>query len=110
MNQLIQTSYLIEKIKIFLKEQNNFYTFNKFLKETKKSSNNFRRSGVDFDLNNPENIKILINSYKSLNGIKEFMVKYLNELEIKVKNLKNQFSEDKEIFFDNFKKLYFEKE
>ncbi len=100
----------LEKIKIFLKEQNNFDTFNKFLKETKKSSNNFRRSGVNFDLNNPENTKILINSYRSLNGIKEFMFKYLNELELKVKNLKNQFSEDKEIFFNNFKKLYFEKE
>lgn len=101
---------LLEKIKIFIKEQNNFDTFNKFLKETKKSSNNFRRSGFNFDLNNPENTKILIKSYRSLNGIKEFMFKYLNELESKVKNFKNQFCEDKEIFFNNFKRIYFEKE
>ena len=63
--------------------QKNVYLF---LKETKISSSNFRRSGINFDLNNHENTKILINSYRSLNGIKEFMFKYLNELEIKVKN------------------------
>ncbi len=101
---------LLEKIKNFIKEQDNFDSFNNFLKETKKNSNNFRRSGINFNLNNPENTKIFINSYKSLNGIREFIFKYLNELELKVKNLKKQFSEDKEIFFNNFKKLYLEKE
>ena len=100
----------LEKVKIFLKEQNDFASFHNFLKETKKKSNNFRRSGIDFDLNNQENNKIFINSYRSLNEIKEFMFKYLSELELKVTNLKNQFNSDKEIFFNNFKKLYYEKE
>ena len=105
-----ETDIFLEKIKNFIKEQDNFDSFNNFLKETKKNSNNFRRSGINFNLNNPENTKIFINSYKSLNGIREFIFKYLNELELKVKNLKKQFSEDKEIFFNNFKKLYLEKE
>ena len=100
----------LEKVKIFLKEQNDFVSFNNFLKETKKKSNNFRRSGINFDLNNQENTKIFIKSYRSLNEIKEFMFKYLSELELKVTNLKNQFNSDKEIFFNNFKKLYYEKE
>ena len=100
----------LEKVKIFLKEQNDFDTFHNFLKETKKKSNNFRRSGINFDLNNQESTKIFINSYRSLNEIKEFMFKYLTELELKVTNLKNQFNSDKEIFFNNFKKLYYEKE
>ena len=100
----------LEKVKIFLKEQNDFASFHKFLKETKKKSNNFRRSGINFDLNNQENTKIFIKSYRSLNEIKEFMFKYLSELELKVTNLKNQFNSDKEIFFNNFKKLYYEKE
>ena len=100
----------LEKVKIFLKEQNDFASFNNFLKETKKKSNNFRRSGINFDLNNQENTKIFIKSYRSLNEIKEFMFKYLSELESKVTNLKNQFNSDKEIFFNNFKKLYYEKE
>ena len=38
------------------------------------------------------------------------MFKYLSELELKVTNLKNQFNSDKEIFFNNLKKLYYEKE
>ena len=100
----------LEKVKIFLKEQNDFASFHNFLKETKKKSNNFRRSGINFDLNNQENTKIFIKSYRSLNEIKEFMFKYLSELELKVTNLKNQFNSDKEIFFNNFKKLYYEKE
>ena len=100
----------LEKVKIFLKEQNDFASFHNFLKETKKKSNNFRRSGINFDLNNQENTKIFIKSYRSLNEIKEFMFKYLSELESKVTNLKNQFNSDKEIFFNNFKKLYYEKE
>ena len=100
----------LEKVKIFLKEQNDFVSFNNFLKDTKKKSNNFRRSGINFDLNNQENTKIFIKSYRSLNEIKEFMFKFLSELELKVTNLKNQFNSDKEIFFNNFKKLYYEKE
>lgn len=100
----------LEKVKIFLKEQNDFASFHNFLKETKKKSNNFRRSGINFDLYNQENTKIFIKSYRSLNEIKEFMFKYLSELELKVTNLKNQFNLDKEIFFNNFKKLYYEKE
>ena len=82
----------LEKVKIFLKEQNDFASFHNFLKETKKKSNNFRRSGINFDLNNQENTKIFIKSYRSLNEIKEFMFKYLSELELKVTNLKNQFN------------------
>ena len=97
----------LEKVKIFVEEQNDFISFHNFLKETKKKSNNFRRSGINFDLNNQENTKIFINSYRSLNEIKEFMFKYLTELELKVTNLKNQFNSDKEIFFNNFKKLYY---
>ena len=100
----------LEKVKIFVEEQNDFVSFHNFLKETKKKSNNFRRSGINFDLNNQENTKIFIKSYRSLNEIKEFMFKYLSELESKVTNLKNQFNSDKEIFFNNFKKLYYEKE
>ena len=95
---------------MYLKEQSDFDSFNIFLKDMKNISKNFRRSGINFDLNNFENIKTFINSYKSLNGIKEFVFKYLIELDLKVKNLKSQFNKDKDIFFNNFKKLHFEKE
>ena len=92
---------------MYLKEQSDFDSFNIFLNDMKNISKNFRRSGVTI-LIIPKT-QNFINSYRSLNGIKEFMFKYLIELDLKVKNLKNQFSEDKEIFFNNFKKLYFEK-
>ena len=101
---------LLEKIKMYLKEQSDFDSFNIFLNDMKNISKNFRRSGINFDLNNVQNIKTFINSYKSLNGIKEFVFKYLIELDLRVKNLKSQFNKDKDIFFNNFKKLHFEKE
>ena len=66
----------------------------------------FRRSGFDFNLNSKENIKILTEIYNTLSIIKEFLLKFINALNLNVNNLKSKFNEDKIIFFEHFKLLY----
>ena len=100
---------LHEKFKIFItssKFQSDFKSFLNFLNKTKKSTMSFRRSGFDFNLNSKENIKILTEIYNTLSIIKEFLLKFINALNLNVNNLKSKFNEDKIIFFEHFKLLY----
>ena len=105
--------YELEKLfinfKAFLKQENQiskFNEFNNYLDILRKKTKMFRRSGVEFNINNSENIKNLVKIYKSLNEINKFLSKLLIVLNSGIKTLDAQFNEDKIIFFEHFSYLY----
>ena len=105
--------YELEKLfinfKAFLKQENQiskFNEFNNYLDILRKKTKMFRRSGVEFNINNSENIKNLVKIYKSLNEINKFLSKLLIVLNSGIKTLDAQFNEDKIIFFQHFSYLY----
>ena len=105
--------YELEKLfinfKAFLKQENQiskFNEFNNYLDILRKKTKMFRRSGVEFNINNSENIKNLVKIYKSLNEINKFLSKLLIAFNSNIIKLDTQFNDDKTIFFQHFSYLY----
>ena len=105
--------YELEKLfinfKAFLKQENQiskFNEFNNYLDILRKKTKMFRRSGVEFNINNSENIKNLVKIYKSLNEINKFLSKLLIAFNSNIIKLDTQFNNDKTIFFQHFSYLY----
>ena len=100
---------LFINFKDFLKQENQISKFNKFnnyLVILRKKTKMFRRSGVEFNINNSENIKNLVKIYKSLNEINKFLSKLLIAFNSNIIKLDTQFNDDKTIFFQHFSYLY----
>jgi len=100
---------LFINFKDFLKQENQISKFNKFnnyLDILRKKTKMFRRSGVEFNINNSENIKNLVKIYKSLNEINKFLSKLLIAFNSNIIKLDTQFNDDKTIFFQHFSYLY----
>ena len=86
--------------------KNNLSNFEEFLEKLKLQSRSFRRNGFEFKNANDKNFFILNDLYKSLTEIKKFLNDFLNTVNDKGLNLKNQLDQDKKLFFNQFKNLY----
>ena len=86
--------------------KNNLSNFEEFLEKLKFQSRSFRRNGFEFKSANDKNFFILGDLYKSLTEIKKFLNEFLNTVNDKGLNLKNQLDQDKKLFFNQFKNLY----
>ena len=86
--------------------KNNLSNFEEFLEKLKFQSRSFRRNGFEFKSANDKKLFILEDLYKSLAEIKKFLNEFLNTVNNKGLNLKNQLDQDKKLFFNQFKNLY----
>ncbi|MFL2818583.1 MAG: hypothetical protein ACJ0BR_02880 [Candidatus Puniceispirillales bacterium] len=86
--------------------KNNLSNFEEFLEKLKFQSRSFRRNGFEFKSTNDKKLFILNDLYKSLTEIKKFLNEFLNTVNDRGLNLKNQLDQDKKLFFNQFKNLY----
>ena len=105
----INMEIISKKFKQKLKHKyfkNNLSNFEEFLEKLKFQSRSFRRNGFEFKSANDKKVFILDDLYKSLTEIKKFLNEFLNTVNDKGLNLKNQLDQDKKLFFNQFKNLY----
>ena len=72
--------------------------------------NDFEKAEIFFSraMNiNKKNINAITEIYNILSIIKEFLCKFIDALNLNVNDLKSKFNEDKVIFFEHFKLLYY---
>ena len=95
---------------LILDKNKKFNCFKDNLQVLKRQSKTFRRSGVEFNDVNDENVFTLVSLFTAISKIQNFLNEFLLILEPKIQKLEYQFSQDKEVFFKNFFSLYSEKE